>query len=173
MSLLTLNFGNTQMSTFSKEIHSLSKGEAISQKSSFLSLNPFLDKGIIKVGGHLSNAEIPESQRHPIVLPRNHHIKKLLIREEHIRGLHAGTQATLYGVTKAVHLELVSDLTTEAFLSCLKRFFALRGKSTNIYSDNATNFLGVRNELKELYSVIQSAEQDLSVQKFLTEQKIT
>ena len=64
-------------------------------------------------------------------------------------------------------------MTTEAFLGRLKRFFAWRGKSKNIYSDNATNFLDARNELKELYSVIQSAEQDLAVQKFLTEQKIT
>ena len=88
----------TQMSTFSKEIHSFSKGKAISRKSSLLSLNPFLHKGIIKVGGRPSNAEIPNSQKHSIVLPRNHHITRLLIREEHIRRLHAGTQTTLYGV---------------------------------------------------------------------------
>ena len=88
----------TQMSAYPKEIHSLSKGENINQKSSLLSLNPFLDKGIIKIGGRLSNAKIPENQKHPIVLPRNHYITRLIIREEHFRKLHAGTQATLYGV---------------------------------------------------------------------------
>lgn len=59
-------------------------------------------------------------------------------------------------VTKAVHIELVSDLTTEAFIATLRRFFARRGKSTNIYSDNATNFRGACNELKELNDFLKS-----------------
>ena len=37
---------------------------------------------------------------------------------------------------KAVHLEAVSDLTTEAFLACLRRFAARRGKPTVIWSDH-------------------------------------
>lgn len=45
-------------------------------------------------------------------------------------------------VTKAVHLELVMDLTTAAFLAALKRFAARRGQPRTIYSDNGTNFVG-------------------------------
>lgn len=44
--------------------------------------------------------------------------------------------------TKAVHVEAVSELTTDAFLVALRRMFARRGKSIDIYSDNGTNFLG-------------------------------
>ncbi|XP_058987780.1 uncharacterized protein LOC131806914 isoform X1 [Musca domestica] len=50
-------------------------------------------------------------------------------------------------VTKAVHLEAVSELTTEAFLAALRRFFARRGKSTDLYSDNGTNFVGAARQL--------------------------
>ncbi|XP_043498391.1 uncharacterized protein LOC122521611 [Polistes fuscatus] len=50
--------------------------------------------------------------------------------------------------TKAVHLELMSDLTTEAFLAALHRFMARRGKYSDIYSDNAKNFVGSANELE-------------------------
>ena len=43
---------------------------------------------------------------------------------------------------KAVHLELVSDLTSEAFIACLRRFVAHRGKPSLIWSDHGTNFVG-------------------------------
>ena len=45
---------------------------------------------------------------------------------------------------KAVHLELVSDLTTDAFVSALRRFFARRGKPKLIWSDHGTNFVGAQ-----------------------------
>jgi len=50
--------------------------------------------------------------------------------------------------TRAIHLEPVVGLTSEAFLAALRRFMARRGKRTKIYSDNATNFVGVQKELK-------------------------
>ena len=42
---------------------------------------------------------------------------------------------------KAVHLELVSDLTTEAFIAALRHFIARRGRPSIIWSDHGTNFL--------------------------------
>ena len=74
--------------------------------------------------------------------------------------------------TKAVHLELVSDLTTEAFIACLKRLFARRGISKNIYSDNATNFVGASRELIELYKIFQSEENDNAIREFLKTQRV-
>ena len=37
---------------------------------------------------------------------------------------------------RAVHLELVSDLSTDAFIACLRRFISRRGKPTLIWSDH-------------------------------------
>ncbi|CAK1582349.1 unnamed protein product [Parnassius mnemosyne] len=48
---------------------------------------------------------------------------------------------------KAVHLELVSDLTSEAYMAALNRFVARRGKPQSITSDNGTNFVGASNEM--------------------------
>lgn len=53
--------------------------------------------------------------------------------------------------TKAVHIEVVEDLTTTAFIGALKRFVAIRGAPWIIWSDNATNFVGAARQLKELY----------------------
>ena len=45
-------------------------------------------------------------------------------------------------------MEVVSDLTTEAFVAALKRFIAYRGKPLIIWSDHGTNFVGAVQELK-------------------------
>ena len=55
-------------------------------------------------------------------------------------------------VTKAVHLELVSDLSTEAFLAAFRRFANRRGRPKNVYSDNGRNFVGAQRELKTVFS---------------------
>ncbi|XP_058817090.1 uncharacterized protein LOC131680393 [Topomyia yanbarensis] len=61
-------------------------------------------------------------------------------------------------VTKAVHLELVQDLTTEAFLAALKRFVAPRGHPTVILCDNAKNFVGANRELDELRRLLEGQQ---------------
>lgn len=49
--------------------------------------------------------------------------------------------------SKALHLEVVSELSTNAFISCLRRFISRRGKPRIIYCDNGRNYVGANNEL--------------------------
>lgn len=69
-------------------------------------------------------------------------------------------------VTKCVHLELVTGLSCEAFLLTLKRFISRRGNPTIIYSDNATNFLGAKNQLHELYEFFKNKKNECGIIDF-------
>ncbi|XP_062713281.1 uncharacterized protein LOC134290226 [Aedes albopictus] len=52
--------------------------------------------------------------------------------------------------TKAVHLELVVDLSTAKFLQAFRRFVSRRGLCSDVYTDNGKNFVGSANELRKL-----------------------
>ncbi|XP_052756313.1 uncharacterized protein LOC128201929 [Galleria mellonella] len=61
--------------------------------------------------------------------------------------------------TKAVHLELVSELTTEAYLAALRRFIARRGRCSRLISDQGRNFIGAANVLHDLLQNATHVEQ--------------
>lgn len=56
--------------------------------------------------------------------------------------------------TKALHLELVSNLTTDAFLAAFRRFVARRGRCAHLHSDCGTNFVGSCKELRSLHETV-------------------
>ena len=194
-------------------------------------LNPrTFEDGILRVGGRLENSDINDSAKHPVILPSNHEVTRLLIKHYHEANGHSGAQHTLanlrerywiikglsavqkqlrkchecrrinerpgrqvmaplpairvksnddqhpfsivgvdyfgplnvtrcvktrsrsnvvmkrYGCiftclkTRAIHLELARDLSTDSFINVLHRFIARRGPPRLILSDNGTNF---------------------------------
>ena len=74
--------------------------------------------------------------------------------------------------TKAVHLELVSDLTTDTFLVALRRFVSRRGLPTDIHSDNGTNFIGAKNDLADLYRFLSAETTSSSIQAYRLSNRI-
>lgn len=51
---------------------------------------------------------------------------------------------------KAIHLEILSDLSSEGFIAAFRGFVVSRGKHSNIHFDNGSNFVGIHSELTEL-----------------------
>lgn len=72
-------------------------------------------------------------------------------------------------VTRAVHLELVSDMSTETFLLAFKRFISRRGLCRTVYSDNARTFKRADQDLRALWTAIKEPE----LFKYFTEKGIT
>ncbi|ENN77843.1 hypothetical protein YQE_05670, partial [Dendroctonus ponderosae] len=49
--------------------------------------------------------------------------------------------------TKFIHLELITELTSNSFVLALHRFISRRVRPAKIYSDNGTTFVGANREL--------------------------
>ena len=98
----------------------------------------------------------------PFILNRGHTRKPVLVKA------HLALFVCL--ATKAVHIEIVSDLTTEAFLASLKRF---RGLPSEIHTDNGTNFQGARNDLSDLYRFLADSTSTIAINTYLLKQRIT
>ncbi|BES97774.1 Pao retrotransposon peptidase [Nesidiocoris tenuis] len=206
-------------------------------------LGLFIDpKGILRVGGRLSNADLPFQAQHPALLPKDSHLTKIIIASAHEQLLHVGPRTTLawlrqkYWVmngrnvvqrqlancircfsvnprpyqpemgqlprdrtlsiapfqqvgidyagpfnvnftghrgtkthfvylaifvcfsTKAIHLEVVMDLSTDGFLQALERFVGRRGVPAVIHTDNGRNFVGAANLLRPVRQCFDTAE---------------
>ncbi|KAH3817028.1 hypothetical protein DPMN_118554 [Dreissena polymorpha] len=225
----TLILKEVQYDNFRVEIEALCSKNPLSKGNPLLSLDPFLDDvGLLRVGGRLSQSNLSVEEKHPIILPRNHHVTKLLIRHCHESVYHQGrlftegairqsgywilggkrilsslifncvtcrkfrgkfetqkmsdlptdrTEQTyafsyvgvdIFGpwqvvsrktrssqacskrwavlftflTIRAVHIEVVDEMPSSAFINALRRFIAIRGPVKVFRSDCGTNFVG-------------------------------
>ncbi|KAF6213740.1 hypothetical protein GE061_011462 [Apolygus lucorum] len=60
--------------------------------------------------------------------------------------------------TKALHLEAVTQLSTESFLATFDRFCSRRGLPQEMFSDCGSNFIGASNHLKDLHRWFQNQD---------------
>ena len=202
-----------------------------------IQLGLFFDSnGLWRCGGRLSNASLPYSAKHPILLSKRHPFSVLVVKHAHERVLHNGVKETLaeirmrywipqgrsfvrqtlfycsvcrrFGalsysappppphspfrvqeeqpftfsgvdfagplyvksstpckaedkvwiclftccVVRAVHLEVVVNLSVPTFIRCLKRFISRRGLPRKIVSDNGKMFKGAAKAIRTIMS---------------------
>ena len=74
--------------------------------------------------------------------------------------------------TKDVHLEVTSDLKTDSFVACLRRFVARRNCPKTLRCDNGPNYTGARNELHKLYRFLQREDTNNEIHQYLLQNRI-
>ncbi|GFX85317.1 uncharacterized protein TNCV_3606201 [Trichonephila clavipes] len=187
-----------QEQVFLAEIKSLQSKGVVSPNSKLRNLNPFIDSdGLLRVGGRLSNSDLPYVNKHPAILPGNHNLTVQIIVHFHRKNLHTGASSLLHYVREkfwslngrslcrkvvheclvcfksqplvtsqlmgnlsrdrvvpdypfncsAIHIEIVSDLTSDAFIATLKDFlvaeqvsYLLRGIEWKFIPPRAPSF---------------------------------
>ena len=98
---------NVQHQYFDKEIRMLKKAtegkenqpadsqRSVDKHSTIASLDPELQDGVLVVDGRLRYAHIPQNAKHQLIIPKNHHISTLIIRDIHQRVHHQGRNHVL------------------------------------------------------------------------------
>ncbi|CAG7829073.1 unnamed protein product [Allacma fusca] len=74
--------------------------------------------------------------------------------------------------TRPIHIELVSDLTTDSCLAAIRRFISRHLKPREIFSDCGTNFIGADREMKEFLALVKSDNHSGQVEKLLSNEGI-
>ena len=87
---------HVQEARFPEEIASCKQHGPV-KDSNLANLNPFMcpTSHFLRVGGRIYKSLLPEEEKHPIILPSNHPVVKLLIDDIHGCELHAGVEHTL------------------------------------------------------------------------------
>ncbi|XP_063404237.1 uncharacterized protein LOC134687709 [Mytilus trossulus] len=85
-----------QMENYRDEIDSIKHGKSLHNNSSLSQLSPILDvDDTLRVGGRLRNyKDCSDLSKHPIILPKHHHISLLIVRHFHEKVAHQGRSLT-------------------------------------------------------------------------------
>ena len=69
-----------QYTEFGTEVNDLTSHGKVNRSSRRADLKPFVQQGLLQVGGRLTLSPVSEGVKHPIILPGDHHITSLVIR---------------------------------------------------------------------------------------------
>jgi len=107
-----------QADSFAKEIQQVKQRKSI--LSSVKLLTPFIDDfGILRVGGRLRNSFFSYQQRHPVLLPKNHHFTKIVLQHYHQTHHHAGPQLLLSLVREKFWIIRGPDMCSRIVRNCI------------------------------------------------------
>ena len=66
------------------------KWKTVKKSSKIYKLDPRMEDGLLRVGGRLSRSSLPLEAKHPVILPKDSHVTRLILRERHEMSGHSG-----------------------------------------------------------------------------------
>ena len=93
--------------SFDDEKGLIEAGKELPDSSKLLCLSPYIDEDkILRVGGRLRYIPIPAEAKHPVILPRDHGVTRLLIEWLHSKNGHIGREHVLGAFCKGCYQHL-------------------------------------------------------------------
>ena len=112
-------FRYLQREHFAKEIGRLEAGSEVLSSSSLSKLNPFLENGLLRVGGRLENTQLSHESKHEKILSKCY-MNKLIVTEQHQRLGHTGRQQVIAKLRETLWIVKVNSLTWSVLSKCVK-----------------------------------------------------
>ena len=85
-----------QRVSFQESFRIIRANQSLPKGHMLVSLCPYIDgKDMLRVGGRLKNAPIPDASKHQLIIPRDHPVTMLIIRHEHKCNGHIGVEHVL------------------------------------------------------------------------------
>ncbi|XP_055590106.1 uncharacterized protein LOC129742256 [Uranotaenia lowii] len=114
----------TQHQAYDAEITALQKGDSLPEKSKLWPLTPFLDGGLLRVGGRLARSNLPYEAKHPWILPPESKLARLIFQQAHVQNHHLGAQALLDHVRRTFWVPKGRNLARNTVWNCVPCFKA-------------------------------------------------
>ena len=84
-----------QSHVFAEEIEAVKAGSCVKKSSPLVKLDPILVDGLLRVGGRLSRAPLPDESRHQIIISKESPLASLLVNFFHAKSGHSGREYVL------------------------------------------------------------------------------
>ena len=82
---------SAQKECFAEDVEQVSQNKEVKISSRLRSLRPVLENGVLRVGGRLQRAEVLSwDEKHPMILPKHHHVSQVIVRHYHEFSAHSG-----------------------------------------------------------------------------------
>ena len=99
---------------FKEEIRCLENRRQLGKKSAIASLCPYMEEGILRVGGRLHFSNLLPEHKHQVILSPDDHLTQLIIKDHHEKNLHCGASQLLNGLREDYWI-LKGGLATKKF----------------------------------------------------------
>lgn len=86
-----------QRAFFSAEIKKLEANQTLESNNQLIKLNPFLDNGLVRVGGRLKHSLLDYEEKHPLIIPfYETRVKNFQISDSALQSLPTAQRQTFY-----------------------------------------------------------------------------
>lgn len=106
-----------QINCFANDVSNLKNAKPVRKDSSIASLNPVMDRGLIRTKGRINYNDISD---YPIILPGNHHVTDLIIRFYHETHGHVGRQQVLATIRRKYWIIKGSSTVKKVITRCIQ-----------------------------------------------------